>query len=127
MPHGTARGPHVRLCGQFTAQPHVWCDILGTSSSRTFTARAPHVRLCGEFTSQPNVFTSQPHVRCGILAPPSVALSLNNKQLLSEMVVSYYSVFLVPCVWFLCSIGSMFLVPVCWFVCKPSEHTYSSV
>jgi hypothetical protein len=32
---------------------------------RTFTARAPHARLCGEFTSQP-------HVRCGILAAKSV-------------------------------------------------------
>jgi hypothetical protein len=28
MTHGTARGPYVRLCGQFTAQPHVRCDIL---------------------------------------------------------------------------------------------------
>jgi hypothetical protein len=33
-----------------------------------------------------------------------------------EMVVSYYSIFLVPCVPFLCSVGSMFLVPVYWFV-----------
>ena len=32
------------------------------------------------------------------------------------MASSYHSVFLVPCVPFLCSIGSMFLVPVCWFV-----------
>jgi hypothetical protein len=60
MTHGTARGPHVRLCGQFTVQPHVWYGILGTSSSHTFTTRAPHVWLCGEFTEQP-------HVRCGIL------------------------------------------------------------
>jgi hypothetical protein len=33
----------------------------------------------------------------------------------NEMGVSYYSVFLVPCVPFMCSIGSMFLVLVCWF------------
>jgi hypothetical protein len=65
MSYGTARGPNVWLCGQFTSQPHVRCGILGTSSSRTFTARAPHVRLCGEFTAQP-------HVRCGILDHESV-------------------------------------------------------
>jgi hypothetical protein len=33
-----------------------------------------------------------------------------------EMKFSHYSVFLVPCIPFLCSIGSMCLVPVCWFV-----------
>ena len=33
-----------------------------------------------------------------------------------KMTFSHYSVFLVPCIPFLCSIGSMFLVPVCWFV-----------
>jgi hypothetical protein len=55
MTHGTVRGPHVRLCGELTSQPHVRCGILGTSSSRTFTTRAPHVWLCGEFTAQPHV------------------------------------------------------------------------
>jgi hypothetical protein len=28
----TARLPHVRLCGEFTAQPHVWWGILGLHS-----------------------------------------------------------------------------------------------
>jgi hypothetical protein len=28
-PHVSARAPHVRLCGEFTAQPHVRCGILG--------------------------------------------------------------------------------------------------
>jgi hypothetical protein len=55
IPHGTARVPHVRLCGQFTSQPHVWYGILGTRFSLVITTRAPHVRLSGEFTSQPHV------------------------------------------------------------------------
>jgi hypothetical protein len=72
---GTGQPVPVRLCGQFTGQPHVRCGILGTSSSHTFTTRLPHVRLCGEFTTQP-------HVRCDILD--------DNRDNVSETTLSEY-------------------------------------